>query len=181
MGGTIELCSELGKGSCFSVELDLPICARPTTAQVEGLPHLLGAFTEARKLSVLVAEDNPFNRHTLGAQVESMGHKVAITQDGQEAFETWLRTHFDVVITDRQMPRMSGFELAKRIRWEEAQEKRQRCRILGLTASAEAEAVGQCLAAGMDEVLFKPVTLGELKRALSVEKSQDGPNDTASR
>ncbi len=180
MGGTIDLRSELGKGSCFSVELNLPVCEPPAAVKVEALPHRQGASAEARQLSVLVAEDNPFNRQTLGTQIETMGHKVAMTEDGQQAFETWLGTHFDVVITDRQMPRLSGFELAQRIRWEETRSKRRRCRIIGLTASAEAETVEQCLAAGMDEIVFKPVTLEELKRALSVEKSQDSPNDTAS-
>ncbi|WP_443218368.1 ATP-binding protein [Pseudomonas sp. SBT1-2] len=178
MGGTIELFSELGKGSRFRVELDLPIC-QPPTAKVELLPDLSITSGEARELSILVAEDNSFNRLTISTQLEMLGHVATITEDGQQAFEKWLGTHFDIVITDRQMPRMGGVELAQQIRDEETRSKRQRCRIIGLTASAEEGTVEQCLAAGMDDIIFKPTTLEELKRALSIEPSQYSHGGTA--
>lgn len=117
----------------------------------------------------MLAEDHPFNRLTLTMQLESLGHRVTSTEDGEEAFERWQGEDFDVVITDGMMPRMDGYELARRIRSQEALGGRRRCLVIALTASAEKDALERCLAAGMDRVLFKPTTLDELARALNGE------------
>lgn len=83
-------------------------------------------------------------------QLESLGYRVTSTEDGEEAFERWQGEDFDVVITDGMMPRMDGYELARRIRSQEALGGRRRCLVIALTASAEKDALEHCLAAGMD-------------------------------
>ncbi len=169
MGGQISLRSELGNGSCFSVEFDLPLTGPPPSESSEARSGVaeVEEQKEARALSILLAEDHPFNRLTLTMQLESLGHRVTSTEDGEEAFERWQGEDFDVVITDGMMPRMDGYELARRIRSQEALGGRRRCLVIALTASAEKDALERCLAAGMDRVLFKPTTLDELARALN--------------
>ncbi|HBO9327243.1 TPA: response regulator, partial [Pseudomonas aeruginosa] len=169
MGGQISLRSELGNGSCFSVEFDLPLTEPPPSESSEARSGVaeVEERKEVRALSILLAEDHPFNRLTLTMQLESLGHRVTSTEDGEEAFERWQGEDFDVVITDGMMPRMDGYELARRIRSQEALGGRRRCLVIALTASAEKDALERCLAAGMDRVLFKPTTLDELARALN--------------
>lgn len=165
MGGTIDLDSTPSQGSRFTIDLTLPICQAPSVIQG---PHATSQLQPSppRKLSILVAEDHPLNRLTLGMQLETLGHEAKMAEDGQEAWELWLGQHFDIVISDGMMPRMSGEELARKIRREERTSSRQPCRIVGLTAAAEADAMDRYLAAGMDHVLFKPVKLDELAKAL---------------
>ncbi|AZC38133.1 ATP-binding protein [Pseudomonas chlororaphis] len=177
MGGQINPRSEPGKGSCFSLELSLPICDPPAAVEGEAAQQAQPIAAEAHPLSILLAEDNAFNRATLTTQLETLGHRVVVAEDGQEAFMRWLSADFDIVLTDGMMPRMDGFELARRIRWEESQSSRQRCRVIALTASIEASAVERCKAAGMDEILFKPATLETLQQAIaSAAQDQNGPS-----
>lgn len=177
MRGQINPRSEPGKGSCFSLELSLPICDPPAAVEGEAAQQAQPIAAEAHPLSILLAEDNAFNRATLTTQLETLGHRVVVAEDGQEAFMRWLSADFDIVLTDGMMPRMDGFELARRIRWEESQSSRPRCRVIALTASIEASAVERCKAAGMDEILFKPATLETLQQAIaSAEQDQNGPS-----
>lgn len=78
----------------------------------------------------------------------------------------WRKQSFDALITDINMPRINGYELTQAIREEETATGRAACLILGFTADAQIEAKQRCLAAGMDDCLFKPVLLRELSQAL---------------
>ncbi|GLF58412.1 ATP-binding protein [Pseudomonas aeruginosa] len=167
IGGQISLSSVPGEGSRFSVSLDLPLCP-PPEEQAGAPPDMaMATLRETCHLSVLVAEDHPFNRLTLSMQLESLGHRVTTAEDGREALERWRDNEFDTLITDVMMPRMNGFELMKQVREEETRHGRRRCQIIALTASAESEAMQRCLAAGADQVLFKPTTLEALAPALN--------------
>ncbi|AIS12494.1 chemotaxis protein CheY [Pseudomonas chlororaphis subsp. aurantiaca] len=177
MGGQITPRSEPGKGSCFSLELSLPICDPPAAVEGEAAQQEPPVSAEVPPLSILLAEDNAFNRATLTTQLETLGHRVVVAEDGQEAFKRWLSADFDIVLTDGMMPRMDGFELTRRIRWEESHSGLPRCRIIALTASIEASAAERCMAAGMDQILFKPATLETLRQAIaSAAQDQNGPS-----
>ncbi|WDH49162.1 transporter substrate-binding domain-containing protein [Pseudomonas chlororaphis] len=169
MGGTIVLSSEPDIGSCFSVTLQLPLAEAPAEAAAE-VPQ---ASMEPLSLNILVAEDNAFSRLTLEEQLLVLGHRVTLVEDGQAAWEAWLAAEYDVLITDSQMPRLGGYDLTVRIRQMEREEGRRRCWILGATASAEDAEIQRCLAAGMDEVVFKPLTQQVLRQAL--ENTQRAP------
>nr|WP_256593468.1 transporter substrate-binding domain-containing protein [Pseudomonas sp. 09C 129] len=169
MGGTIVLSSEPDIGSCFSVTLQLPLAEAPAEAAAE-VPQ---ASTEPLSLNILVAEDNAFSRLTLEEQLLVLGHRVTLVEDGQAAWEAWLAAEYDVLITDSQMPRLGGYDLTVRIRQMEREKGRRRCWILGATASAEDAEIQRCLAAGMDEVVFKPLTQQVLRQAL--ENTQRAP------
>ncbi|WP_097302575.1 ATP-binding protein [Pseudomonas chlororaphis] len=162
MGGSIVLSSEPDIGSCFSVTLQLPLAEAPAEAAAQ-VPQ---ASTEQPALNILVAEDNAFSRLTLEEQLLVLGHRVTLVEDGQQAWETWQASEFDVLITDSQMPRLGGYDLTVRIRQKEREDGRRRCWILGATASAEDAEIQRCLAAGMDEVVFKPLTQQVLRQAL---------------
>ncbi|WP_053270028.1 ATP-binding protein [Pseudomonas chlororaphis] len=162
MGGNIVLSSEPDVGSCFNVTLQLPLAEAPAEAAAE-LPQ---AITEALSLNILVAEDNAFSRLTLEEQLLVLGHRVTLVEDGQSAWEAWLAAEYDVLITDSQMPRLGGYDLTLRIRQKEREEGRRRCWILGATASAEDAEIQRCLSAGMDDVVFKPLTQQMLRQGL---------------
>ncbi|CAI8836640.1 ATP-binding protein [Pseudomonas chlororaphis] len=169
MGGSIVLSSEPDIGSCFSVTLQLPLAEAPAETAAE----VLQANTQPLSLNILVAEDNAFSRLTLEEQLLVLGHRVTLVEDGQAAWEAWLAAEYDVLITDSQMPRLGGYDLTLRIRQMEREEGRRRCWILGATASAEDAEIQRCLSAGMDDVVFKPLTQQVLRQAL--ENTQRDP------
>jgi two-component system, NarL family, sensor histidine kinase EvgS len=191
MNGTIELESALGKGTRVSVALDLPgvstALVRHVTLHSAGTRGEQGAFADGRErfdgLHVLVVDDHPANRLVMRQQLESLGCRVALAEDGNQAMAQWLNETFDVVLTDCSMPIMSGEALATEIREQEQEQelqwqqamgqghasrlpRRRRCLILGATANAQPEARRQAIAAGMDECLVKPMGLEALARAL---------------
>ncbi|CAB3791467.1 ATP-binding protein [Pararobbsia alpina] len=186
MNGTIQLASTLGKGTRVSVVLDLPAVPAATAhyfnMQPRGAPGGETAPASSRRarlqgLRVLVVDDHPANRLVMRQQLESLGCRVVLADDGNQAIVRWLSEPFDAVLTDCSMPVMSGESLAAAIREHEAKQQqaqepataarhRTRCLILGATANAQPEARRQAIAAGMDECLIKPVGLEALARAL---------------
>lgn len=114
---------------------------------------------ELRKLDlhVLVAEDNVINQLILRDQLEELGCTVELACDGHEALQLCKASHFDVVLTDVNMPRVNGYELARELR-------SQGCAlpIIGATANAMRGEADLCLAAGMNHCLVKPFALRAL-------------------
>ncbi|WP_147482128.1 response regulator, partial [Pseudomonas syringae] len=110
-------------------------------------------------------------------QLSYLGHSVKDEQDGAHGLRTWRNHPFDVVITDCNMPVMNGYELAKAIRADEAACGKPPCLILGFTANAQPDEVDRCIAAGMDDCLFKPISMKDLAARLSgVESSFEPPS-----
>lgn len=112
-------------------------------------------------------DDYPANRLLLSQQLNYLGHNVLDEQDGAHGLRAWRNNHFDVVITDCNMPVMNGYELAKAIRAEELLSGGPPLLILGFTANAQPEEIERCAAAGMDDCLFKPIGMKELMARLS--------------
>jgi two-component system sensor histidine kinase EvgS len=94
----------------------------------------------------------------------TLGHRNRVASDGREGFEAWQQEPFDLVIADCNMPVMNGYELARAIRRQEQQNRRPRCTILGFTANAQPEEIQRCKEAGMDDCLFKPLSLSALSQ-----------------
>ena len=116
---------------------------------------------------VLVADDNPINRHAAKMFLERSGCTVTLAQDGQEAIDLLLAQPFDVVLMDCQMPRLDGLEATRRLRRLEADERLAEgspvpLPIVALTASDAPEDRAACAAAGMGEVLPKPFAAKDL-------------------
>jgi len=119
---------------------------------------VLGAAERA--LRILLAEDNPVNQIVASKILQARGHAVVVVSDGAAAVDRSAAEHFDVILMDVQMPVMDGRAATVAIREREASTGR-RVQIIALTASAMEEDREQCLAAGMDGFLSKPIQLAQ--------------------
>jgi CheY-like chemotaxis protein len=136
--------------------LPAPLDFEPETA-----PH-----SESEGALVLVVDDHPTNRMLLMSQVTALGYAAESAVDGAEALKMWKTGRFDLVLTDCNMPEMSGYDLARAIREVEAGSKDERCPILACTAAAMSDEVLNCIEAGMDAYLVKPMDLNTLMTEL---------------
>jgi CheY-like chemotaxis protein len=115
----------------------------------------------AKSLHILVADDNLVNQKVAERMLERLGHTVALANDGKEALSAIKTASFDLIMMDVQMPEMDGLEATRRIReWEAG---KTRIPIIALTAHAMDSHRQECLAAGMDSFLAKPILLEALK------------------
>ncbi|MEW6182085.1 MAG: response regulator [Bacillota bacterium] len=116
---------------------------------------------------VLVAEDNPVNRRVVALQLKKIGIPFASVMNGREAVEAVLTgTPYAMILMDCQMPEMDGFEAARAIREAEPALGR-RIPIIALTAHVTKGCREQCLSAGMDDYISKPISLDELRETLT--------------
>lgn len=174
MQGELNLSSVMGQGTEAEVLLELAVLAPLPLIRPE---PVLPEFSQP--LKVLVVDDYPANRLLLSQQLSYLGHTVADESDGAHGLRAWRNGHFDVVITDCNMPVMTGYELARAIRAEEADSGAAPCLILGFTANAQPEEKDRCLEAGMDDCLFKPISMKDLTARLSgVESVFEEAGDT---
>lgn len=165
MGGHLTLESEPEAGTRILIQLCLN--RLESIATPEAIPAIPSEPSQKQSLHVLVVDDSQANRQLLCEQLMFLDHSVNQAKDGVEGFQVWQREVFDLVITDCNMPFMSGYELARKIRHTEREEERVRTSIFGFTANAQAEEHQRCENAGMDGCLFKPIELAALERCLS--------------
>ncbi|WP_339628823.1 transporter substrate-binding domain-containing protein [uncultured Pseudomonas sp.] len=172
MGGSLHLSSTPGQGTRIDVELTLTtleptaLIAAPTAPAT---PHTLAP------LHVLVVDDHAANRLLLCQQLAFYGHRVSEAKDGAAGLAAWRTGQGDLVISDCNMPVMSGYALARRIRQEEQAHGLPRCTILGYTANAQPEERQRCLDSGMDDCLFKPISLAMLGERLNRLSTPEKP------
>jgi len=119
-----------------------------------------------RPLRVLLAEDNAVNQRLAVVNLESWGHTVTVAHDGREAVEAFTAQPFDLVLMDSQMPRMSGFEAAVEIRRREGAGDGH-IPIIAMTANVMKGYREECLAAGMDGYVAKPMRRHELLKEIA--------------
>jgi PAS domain S-box-containing protein len=140
----------------------IDVTAAPALADLEPGPE-----SAARRLHVLIAEDNAVNQLLIARLLEKFGHVAVLASNGQEAVEAFERQSFDLVLMDVQMPVMDGLTATEAIRrWEGLHPERRRMPIMALTAFALQGDRERCLAAGMDDYLTKPIKPAELSAAL---------------
>ncbi|MFZ1956152.1 MAG: response regulator, partial [Desulfobacterales bacterium] len=114
-------------------------------------------------LKILVAEDTHFNQKFIQRLLERWGHDAVVVENGRQVIERLSETAFDLILMDVQMPIMDGYEAARAIRAAESgKDKEHRIPIVAMTAHATKGDREQCLAAGMDDYLSKPISSGKL-------------------
>ena len=168
MGGQLHLDSLEGLGTQIDIVMVVPVLEHEEHA-VDGHEPEPGI---GRSLNILVVDDYPANRMLLAQQLSYLGHRVTDAENGVLGLKAWRLGYFDVVITDCSMPLMNGYQLAQAIRAEEAQLARAACQIFGFTANAQPGEVERCLEAGMDQCLFKPISLKDLSACLATGQVQ---------
>jgi len=180
MGGSIEMLSELGKGTTMILDLSLPIAEPKDLPKTDpkGTRDLLCTTTSMRRLApsvaqaetegtlVLLVDDHPTNRALLVRQLHALGYAAESAENGLEALDKWKSGRFGIVITDCNMPEMDGYELARGIRKLESANGGKRTPIIACTANALGGEAEICFAAGMDDYLAKPVELRDMLKKL---------------
>ena len=183
MGGTCGVTSEPGKGSCFwftlVLEPNLHSDANLTTNSFVRFRAPPSVDSSARKLRILLVEDNPINQEVASALLETLHCECTIADNGRLALEALATgARFDLILMDCQMPEMDGFEATRRIRAHESASDAH-VPIVALTANAMAGDRELCLGAGMDDFLSKPFQLHELSSMLGKwtqgASGSDGP------
>ena len=176
MGGELSLRSEPGVGTTAHIELTLPIgdpAAIPSVVvpaidgvALEGpLPASAEEAERAGRL-VLLVEDHPVNRRVIRTQLEAIGFRSEIAEDGVQGLARIAERDYALVLADLHMPNMDGYELARRIRGREAESGAPRVPMVALTASALHGEVDRCRQAGMDDLITKPTTIAVLAERL---------------
>ncbi|MGL6529275.1 ATP-binding protein [Aeromonas hydrophila] len=155
MGGSIQLRSAPGEGSCFW--FDLPGMALPCECSSRPEPDQL----PIQDLDVLVVEDSPVNQLVVSLMLQKLVSRVRVAANGLEALAQVAEQRPDLILMDMRMPQMDGLEATRRLR-----ELGCSVPIVALTANAMAEDRARCLAQGMDDFLAKPISLMRLRECL---------------
>ena len=176
MGGTIDVESELGQGSCFEVLIDLKIAEDRTVALAaqEETDEQDGNILQGMRF--LCAEDNELNAEILTELLKIEGAECTICENGEEilkAFEQSAPGDYDMILMDVQMPVMNGYEATKAIR-RSSHELAKKIPIIAMTANAFSEDIQHSLAAGMNAHISKPVDMKTLEKTVRSIKSGGG-------
>jgi PAS domain S-box-containing protein len=185
MGGTIELQSRPGEGTCFR----FTVYCKPAAMQTQRPPELFAVSAKrgetvsdqrpirTGEVRILLVEDNPVNREVACGMLEVLNCRIDTAENGREALDAITKTDYALVLMDCQMPEMDGLTATKLIRAREAERAGQaedeaeapptRLPIVALTAHAMQGDREQCLSVGMDDHLSKPFTLVQLEHMLA--------------
>ena len=168
MGGDVTLESAPGTGTTMRLTVPLPL---GDPAEVDPSTTLLPSTLPATRPKpsreqaaregslLLLAEDHPVNRTVLIQQLDIIGFQADTAEDGQEALEMFDSGRYALVLTDLNMPRVDGYELARAIRRHEREAGAPRTPIIALTANVMQGEPQKCMEAGMDDFAAKPTTI----------------------
>ncbi len=155
MGGTLEVKSNLGKGSCFRFSIPFQLPDWEETSQESQKPTIADPATT--RLRILLVEDVRVNIMVATGMIRSMGHDVSVAENGRLALEELSRNDFDIVLMDCQMPIMDGYECTRRLRSGESGVRDPKIPVIAMTANAMSGDREKCLEAGMTDYISKPI------------------------
>jgi CheY-like chemotaxis protein len=165
MNGSIELKSELGKGSCFTIELTLPIVNNSAASTTNRLQFMTPIFDA----KVLVVEDYLYNLLVIKELLEKFGCTVETCSDGITALQMLKDNEYNIVFLDIDLPGMNGIEVTKAFRaFEKAEDPTASRHIVAITAYSLNANKTTCIAAGMDAFMAKPFEEAELVETLEL-------------
>jgi PAS domain S-box-containing protein len=162
MGGDMRVESIVASGSVFTFTVRVGLHVKnadPVPAQL--------AVPSGAGYRLLLAEDNPVNQKLVMYILGKAQHSVALAEDGRRALQLAANEPFDAILMDMQMPEMGGLEATRAIRAHEAASGTRRTPIIALTANAMQSDREQCLQAGMDDYISKPIKAADLNEKLA--------------
>jgi len=160
VNGSITVDSTVGIGTIFTIFIEAEVSPEritPVESEVD--------ITSEEKTRILIVDDHVANSKLLTQQLSMLGFIVESASSGNEAYDLWRNSNFDVVITDCNMIGGNGFDLSEKIRNYEFSNQLPRSMIIGLTASSN-EIYEKCIKSGMDDCLFKPLDINKLQSSL---------------
>lgn len=159
MGGSLTATSEVGKGSCF--RLDVPVTPAEGAAQekVQEARQVVGLEPGTGPFRILIADDRKDNRSLLAALLEPVGFDIREAVNGQEALDAFEAWSPHAVLMDMRMPVLDGYEATRRIK---ATKKGRTTPVIAVTASAFDDAEKEVFAAGVDGYVRKPFRSEEI-------------------
>lgn len=166
-----------GEGATFHFTIQLPVCDQPeqhdavSPEKFDSTMHKefstnAHEIEQRRSLRVLLAEDNLINQKVALKMLHKLGYRADTVTNGVEVLQSLRQVPYDVILMDCEMPEMDGYEAARHIRQQEQEEGRAPVFIIAMTAHAMQGDRNQCIEAGMDDYLSKPVRLEELETVL---------------
>ena len=176
MGGTIDVDSEPGQGSCFEIFMDLKIAEERSVSSVSQAETDEQDGNILQGMRFLCAEDNEINAEILTELLKIEGAECTICENGEEllkVFEQSAPGDYDMILMDVQMPVMNGYEATKAIR-RSSHELAKKIPIIAMTANAFSEDIQHSLAAGMNAHVSKPVEMRVLEKTIRSIKSGGG-------
>jgi PAS domain S-box-containing protein len=147
--GSIEVESEINKGSTFSFILDF----KKTSAEAVLEPEIIELNSDVKNIKILVAEDMELNQLLMKTLLDDFGFECEIASNGKIAVDKFKEKNFDIILMDLQMPEMNGFEATEYIR----KTMKSNIPIIALTADVTTVDVEKCKAVGMNDYISKPV------------------------
>lgn len=154
MEGNVTLESELGNGT--TVYTKIPTLVRQNSSVINSLDES-EIFISNEKLQILIIDDHPANRLLLSRQLSFLGHNVIEASNGAEGLNSLRSQHVDLIFTDCSMPVMDGMAMTHIIRQEGCETP-----IIGMTANAQLSEKKRCFESGMNQCLFRPITIEQL-------------------
>jgi signal transduction histidine kinase/CheY-like chemotaxis protein len=149
MKGELDVISELGIGSTFSVSLPLPVSVDNQETTSSAMQHAESKYSE---MHILVVDDNEINLLFLVCLLEQLGCKVDTASNGKEALEIVERNFYELALIDINMPIMDGLELVKHLR-----DRQLLLCVVAVSAYADQDRINEALKAGFDAYLTKPI------------------------
>jgi len=181
MGGRLSVESEVGKGSVFTIELELETAAGREAEAVEPEKTITGytcrerSETRGERKSILIVDDNITNLSLLVSALEPLGFEIEAAENGKEAVEKAAETSPDLILMDLLMPVMDGQEALRRIKTDN---RLKEIKIIGVTAAVADKERMEKFAAECDDCISKPVNIGmlleKLKKQLRIEWIEEG-------
>jgi PAS domain S-box-containing protein len=164
-GGQVSMTSEVGVGTCFTIALPCASIASSshTSNATSSNDYTDRLFEPRASHTILLAEDNEANIETISCYLEIKGYRILVAKNGREAIALAQSEHPDLILMDVQMPQMDGIEAMRQIRQNP---NLVNVPIVALTAMAMPGDRDQCLAAGANEYLSKPVKLKHLTQVI---------------
>ena len=180
MGGTIEVESEPGQGSCFEVIMNLKVAENRSVSLEPQVEKEELDENILKGMRFLCAEDNELNAEILIELLKIEGAECTICENGERILNTFEQSapgEYDMILMDVQMPVMNGYEATKAIR-RSTHKRAKTIPIVAMTANAFSEDIQHSLAAGMNAHISKPVEMKVLKKTIRNIKFGEGGIET---